>query len=170
MRHAILGKMVAVLAYMVPSLAGADATDEVVRSFVEGVYALVEWHVGDRIVRPPDIDGRFVVRDGVVVVVYRNWSEQANKITTARFGKYTLDSTTFSYSYHDDTVVTETASEAKASHRPAEAMRSFSVSREADGVHLRKSEGKIEFFFARDGLTYSENGKPLRVWHRMKSD
>ena len=47
MRHAILGKMVAVLAYMVPSLAGADAATDDVRSFVEGVYALVEWHVGE---------------------------------------------------------------------------------------------------------------------------
>ena len=47
-------------------------------------------------------------------------------------------------------------------------MRAFTVSGEADGVHLRRTEGQIEFFFSREGLIYSENGKALRVWRRIK--
>jgi len=31
-------------------------------------------------------------------------------------------------------------------------------------VHLRRTEGKIEFVFSKELLTYSESGKVLRVW------
>ena len=168
MRHVSLTTVATVLVCISPYAAIADSPLDRIRSNVEGVYALVEWHLGDRILRPPDIDGRFVLRDGVAVVMIRNWSDPASKVTTARFGKYTLESAIFAYGYDDDTVVTETTSGTKVTHRPAEAMRAFTVSSEADGVHLRRTEGQIEFFFSREGLIYSENGKALRVWRRIK--
>jgi len=135
---------------------------------VEGTYVLEEWHVGDEILRPPAVDGRFVLRDGVVTTILKNWSQQASKLSGAAYGRYTLDTSGFSYNYEDATVVTETPSETTVSYKLIfEGARFFTVSRKADGVHLRRAEGEIEFFFAAELLTYSEQGKVLRIWRRV---
>lgn len=141
------------------------------KTLIEGAYTLQEWHAGEEIIRPPAVNGRFVLRDGVVVTVLKNWSKPDAKVTGANYGRYTLDSSGFSYSYEDAIVVTETPSEAKASHKPIfEGTRSFTVSRDANGVRLHRTEGNIEFLFTPELLTYSENGKVLRVWKRVKAD
>jgi len=141
------------------------------KSYVEGAYTLQEWHAGDEILRPPAVDGRLLFRDGVVAIILKNWAQPASKVSAATYGRYSFDSSGFSYSYEDATSVTETPSEPKVSHKLLfEGTRSFTVSREPDGVRLRRAEGKIEFFFTRELLTYSENGKVLRVWRRIKAD
>lgn len=141
-----------------------------VKALVEGVYTLREWHTAQEVLHPPAIDGRFVLNDGVVVTVLKNWSQAASKISLSTYGTYVLDPSGFSYKYEEGTVVTETPTEAKASHKLIfDETRSFTVTREADGVHLRRAEGGIEFAFTRDGLMYSENGKVLRVWQRVKA-
>jgi hypothetical protein len=35
---------------------------------------------------------------------------------------------------------------------------------------LRRAEENVEFFFTPELLTYSENGKVLRVWKRVQQD
>lgn len=140
------------------------------KGYVEGTYTLQEWHAGDEILRPPAVDGRFIIRDGVVATILKNWSKPESKVSGATYGRYSLDSSGFSYSYEDATFVTETPSEPKVSHKLIfDGTRSFTVSREADGLHLRRAEGKIEFVFSKELLTYSENGKVLRVWRRIKT-
>lgn len=141
------------------------------RSSIEGTYTLQEWHAGEEILRPPAVDGRFMLHDGVVSVILTNGLLPSTKVSAATYGRYSLDSSGFSYNYEDATSVTETPSEDKVSHKLLfEGTRSFTVSREADGVRLRRTEGNIEFLFTRDLLTYSENGKVLRVWRRVKTD
>jgi hypothetical protein len=138
---------------------------------IEGAYLLQEWHAGEEIIRPPAVDGPFVLRDGVVATILKNWSQPAAKVSAANYGRYSLDSSGFSYRYEGGTAVTETPSEAKVSHKLFfEGTRSFTVSRDANGVRLRRAEGNLEFFFTPELLTYSENGKVLRVWKRVKPD
>jgi hypothetical protein len=38
-----------------------------VRAVIEGTWELTEWHVGDVVVRPPEIEGRWMVHDGHVM-------------------------------------------------------------------------------------------------------
>ena len=45
-------------------------------------------------------------------------------------------------------------------------MRKFTVSMDAGIVHL--SSGQQEFIFTSEGMTYSEDGKLLRAWRRIK--
>jgi hypothetical protein len=45
-------------------------------------------------------------------------------------------------------------------------MRRFPVSVEGKAVHL--NSGQQEFVFTSEGLAYSENGKLLRRWRRIK--
>jgi hypothetical protein len=40
-----------------------------VKSLVKGVYELEEWRVGDKVLKPPQVDGRFVLRDGTVITI-----------------------------------------------------------------------------------------------------
>jgi hypothetical protein len=141
------------------------------KTLIEGAYTLQEWHAGEEVIRPPAVDGRLMFRDGVIATILKNWSEPSAKINSANWGRYSLDSSGFSYSYEDATTVIETPTEPKVSHKLIfEGTRSFTVSREADGVRLRRTEGAIEFFFTPELLTYSESGKVLRVWKRVKPD
>jgi hypothetical protein len=152
-------------------LLASKGSSQETKTLIEGVYTLQEWHAGEEIIRPPAVDGRFVLRDGIVATILKNWSKPDAKVSAANYGRYSLDSSGFSYSYEDATAVTETPSEAKVSHKPIfEGTRSFTVTREANGVRLRRTEGNIEFFFTPELLTYSENGKVLRVWKRVKPD
>ncbi len=153
------------------ALLASKASPPEARSSIEGVYTLEEWHAGEEILRPPAVDGRLVFRDGVVVTILKNLSQSASKVSAATYGRYSLDSSGFSYSYEDATFVTETPSEAKVSHKLLfDGKRSFTVSGDPNGVRLRRTEGNIEFFFTRELLTYSENGKVLRVWRRVKAE
>jgi hypothetical protein len=166
----VLGVVAAVGLLASPSTSGSEGTMPDVRSLVEGVYTLREWQTAQEVLRAPAIDGRFVLVDGVVVTALRNWSQPANKISGIGYGSYKLDGSTFSYSHEEATTATETLTEARVSHKPVfEGTRTFTVSREAGGVHFRRAEGGIEFFFTPEGLRYSENGKLLRVWQRVKA-
>jgi hypothetical protein len=150
--------------------AAAEETMADVKTLVEGVYQLREWRTAQGVLRPPAVDGRFVLGNGAVVTLLRNGSQPASKVSVAAFGSYILDGSGFSYRYEDSTVATETPTEARVSHQPLfEGTRSFTVAREADGVRCKRAEGGIEFFFTPQSLTYSENGKVLRVWQRTNA-
>ena len=140
-----------------------------VKSLVEGVYELCEWHTAEGKLTPPDVEGRFVLGDGVVVTVLKNWSRPASRVWISSYGTYQLDTSGFTYKYDDGVIVTETPEGPKLAHGPlfAEA-RSFTRGPEQDPVHLRRKEGAIEFAFSPAGLRYSEGGKLLRVWQRAK--
>ncbi|MDP7693470.1 MAG: hypothetical protein QGG89_16655, partial [Vicinamibacterales bacterium] len=38
-----------------------------VRAVIEGTWELIEWHVDGRVLRPPEMDGRWMVYDGLVM-------------------------------------------------------------------------------------------------------
>src|SRR5690349_18367407 len=95
------------------------------KSLVEGIYILTEWHTGETVLRPPVVDGRFVLQDGVVITVLNNRSQPASRVAVAAYGTYPLDASGFSYKYDEGTVVTETT-EARVSHAPLfDGTRSF---------------------------------------------
>lgn len=139
------------------------------RTKIEGVYALQEWHLGGQAVRPPLVDGRFVLANGTVIFVVHNRSDGANPVTIASYGKYTLDAQRLAYRY-DEWAVFEQASSVITAYRnpPWEGMREFSVTASDGGVRLRSANGQQEFWFGADGVaTYTEDGKVLRIYKRV---
>ena len=140
------------------------------RKLFEGVYALREWHAGQEILKPPAVEGRFALTHGVVLTILKNWAQASRKVAVASWGSYVFDESGFSYRYDDSTVVTETPGEKQVSYGPLfEGIRTFTVTHDSDGLHFRRVEGGIEFLFTADGLKYSENGKVLRFWQRVKA-
>ena len=136
---------------------------------VEGVYVLLEWHIDGEVFRPPQVEGRFLVTNGEALTVLHNRSKEANQTTAVLIGGYTLDATHFSYSYPETSVFVQTPSAITVSPKPLwEGIRTFALTADGNAVRLRADNGKYEMVFTTDGLTYSKDGKVVRVWRRAE--
>lgn len=69
-----------------------------VRRVIEGTWELVEWHVAGRVLRPPEMEGRWMVHDGVVMAT-RHRNGQDGHESTAGYGRYRWGPTTWTYGY-----------------------------------------------------------------------
>ena len=72
----------------------ADPDVEAVRAIIDGMYALEEWHTDAGVFRPPQVEGRFTVLHGAVVLVLHNRIQEANQTTTAAYGSSSEDELT----------------------------------------------------------------------------
>ncbi len=121
--------------------------------------------------RPPQVEGRFSMLNGIIIVILHNRMKESPQTTYASYGTYILTSKEFSYHYPGPSVFTITPSSITVSHKlPWEGMRTFDVIREGDNLRLRSQAGHIEWFFTPEGETYSEtNGNKFlkRVWRRI---
>ena len=148
----------------------ADIGAEGLRAAIDGVYVLEEWHTDTGVFRPPQVDGRFILLNGTVVVFLRNRIDEAKQVTVAAYGSYVLKASEFSYRYDEPSVFTQTSSGIVVSNRPFwEGMRSFVATRDGDNVRL-VSQTAEEFLFTPRGLQYSQKGKVQRVWRRITSN
>lgn len=80
--------MALVIASPSPAAAQAGVVPEEVRAVVEGTWELVEWHVGDRVLRPPEMEGRWMVHDGLVMATQHRDGQDGFE-STAGYGTYT---------------------------------------------------------------------------------
>jgi hypothetical protein len=157
-----------VIATIVSPLHAEETSVDTLKARMGGVYTLEEWHKDGEVFRAPQVEGRFVLLNGMIMTILHNRMQAPNQTTVVLLGRYVLDSTTFSYGYDNTSIFTETPSGTSVSHKPRwEGMRSFAANLEDGVVHLRSESGQWEFMFTAEGLTYSENGKPLRVWRRI---
>ena len=46
-----------------------------IRETIEGTWELLEWHVNGEVVRPPQMEGRWMANDGTIIRKYRKVSE-----------------------------------------------------------------------------------------------
>ena len=132
-----------------------------------GVYILEEWHKDGQVFEPPQVEGRFMFLNGVIMTVLHDRMQASSETTIVVTGYYTLDSSKFSYGYDNTSIYTESPSGVTASHQSLwEGLRVFAVSSEEGIVRMQSETGQQEFIFDANRLTYVENGKPLRVWRR----
>jgi hypothetical protein len=141
------------------------------KAAIEGVYILDEWHNDGQIFRPPVVEGRFVVLNGNVMTVLIDTMQESKKTYNAIFGVYSLTPSSFAYKYETRAGFTQTPDNISLSRAvPFEGKtREFTVKQEGNSVHLQ-FEDKAAFDFSPDGMTYSEGGKALRVYHRAKPE
>ncbi len=137
------------------------------RSVIEGTWQLEEWHVNGEVLKPPQADGRWSNRDGVVLfVLHRN--DGANAISTVGYGTYQMDESMWSYRY--DRMETSTGpvgGPAKVTvTQPARQMRSFKISRQGSKVVV---EGEGDDRREYDGLFFTlfQKDKIVRKWRRV---
>jgi len=151
--------------------AGADPELDAVRAKIEGVYALEEWQTEEGVFRPPQVEGRFSMLNGTIIVILHNRMKESPQTTYASYGTYVLTSKEFSYHYPEPSAFTITPASITVSHKlPWEGMRTFTVIPEGDNLRLRSQTGQREWFFTPVSETYSEvNGNTFlkRVWRRI---
>ena len=74
---------------------------EHIRAVIEGTWRLVEWHSGGEIIRPPDMEGLWMVDDGHVMAI-RHRTKPAGPgafESTAAYGDYRWGPMTWTYGY-----------------------------------------------------------------------
>ena len=137
------------------------------RATVEGTWQLDEWHENGRVLRPPQVDGRWSNHDGVVLfMVHRTTSDSV--FSQSGFGTYQMDARTWSYGY----ARTESSSGliggvAQVTIGRADS-RSFKVSRKGSTIILTfvgPDDDRREY----DGafFTLIQNGMVVRRWRRV---
>ena len=155
------------LASCVAVVQAQEATVEVIKARIEGIYALQEWHRNGEVVNPPVVDGRIVLLNGRIMYIFYDRVQDANKRTFAGFGTYLLEPGKFSYSYESQFGITQTPSEATVSEKLLwEGLRTFAATIENEEVHLRATNGPQEFRFTPDWMSYGDD-KILRVYRRV---
>jgi hypothetical protein len=166
-KFVVLAAAIVTLNFMLANPASTASIADL-RSKIEGSYALQKWYIGEKALTLPQVDGRFVLQNGSVITILLNNANEASKTSSAQFGVFTLGPTSFSYRYDSRSSFRQTPSGILPGPPGFEGMRTFAVSTDESAVHL--NSGQQEFTFTADGMTYSEEGKVLRVWRRIKSE
>lgn len=162
--------VIALGARPVPAEAQDDAPPADVRAVIEGTWELVEWHVGDRVLRPPEMEGRWMVHDGLVMATrHRNGPDDFE--ATAGYGEYRWGPMTWTYGYErsedlrgpspDDVELTVTGSD------PIR-MRTFRVSRAGDLLVLDGETLRWEYDVpGRTFVLKTTGGRTIRKYRKV---
>jgi hypothetical protein len=142
-----------------------------VKSKVEATWILEEWHMKGEVVRPPKVDGRFVIHDNVFVVMLLNrageepWSYYG-------FGKYTLDASTFSMGFDETSFFKESTSGVTVSRKLTwdGEMKSFGLDMENNQLHMRTADGSLELIVDGNSLIYKQSGEIARIYRRAGAE
>jgi hypothetical protein len=86
-----------------PDRSAASATAQTtapadLRAVLEGTWELEEWHADGEIMRPPEMTGRWMVHDGVVMAI-RHRDGPKSFESTAAYGEYRITATEWIYGY-----------------------------------------------------------------------
>ena len=135
------------------------------RATLQGTWQLEEWHVDGQVLRPPQADGRWSLHDGVVMFILHR-ADRAE--SSAGFGTYRLDATTWSYGYTRmqrttgalDGPVTFTVTP------PATQLQSFTITRGPGGKVTLDSPG-AQHEYEGPFFTLRQKGQIVRKWRRI---
>jgi hypothetical protein len=135
---------------------------------IDGLYTLNEWHRGDIILRPPQVEGRYILSNNNCVLMVSDHSVGNARTTWCNIGIFDVQKDSFSYGWTQCSKFTESPDNVIASHALTfEGTRRFSVVHDGDSIRFKSLTPKLEeFHFLNKTLHYSEEGKILRVWSR----
>ena len=167
--------VLAVVGFLVVAAAiGGSAQDGMppadVRAVIEGTWELTEWHVGDVIVRPPEMEGRWMVYDGVVMAI-RHRTAPDDYHSTAGYGEYRWGPNTWTYGYERQEdwrgPTAETAELAVSGSIPIR-MREHRITREGDLLILESDALRWEYDIpGRTFLLLGANREPIRRYRKI---
>ena len=141
-----------------------------VKEEIEATWILEKWHMKGETVRPPKVEGRFVIRDDAFVLILLNrageppWSYYG-------YGKYTLDASTFAMGFDEEAVFLEETSRISVSRKPTwEGMKPFGIETENNQLHMRPAEGGTEIIVDGNTLIIKKGGKISRTYRRAGTE
>ena len=147
------------------------STPEELRHVVEGTWELVEWHVDSQVLRPPEMEGRWMVHDGLVMATrHRNGPKDFE--STAGYGAYRWGPMTWTYGYErsedlhglsaEDVDLTVTES------HPIE-MSTFQITRDGDMLILDGERLRWEYDIPGETfLLTTSSGRPIRKYRKIR--
>lgn len=140
------------------------------KSKVESVWILEEWHMKGEVVRPPKVDGRFIVHDNTCVTILLNRAVE-EPWSYYTYGNYTWDASTFAMQFVETSFFKESASGITVSHKLTfdGKLKSFAISTENNKLELRADDG-TELIVDGDTLIYGSKGKITRIWRRAAAE
>lgn len=141
-----------------------------VKSKVESVWILEEWHMKGEVVRPPKVDGRFIVHDNTCVTILLNRAVE-EPWSYYTYGNYTWDASTFAMQFTETSFFKESASGITVSHKLTfdGQRKSFVISKQNNKVEMRADDG-TELIVDGDTLIYGSKGKITRIWRRAAAE
>jgi hypothetical protein len=162
------GNTVRIFAFLLLFLSAASAQSR--DHLILGTFVLDQWTIGDTTYKEPQVEGRFVLRDGAMIVVLRRNEPADRAVTSINFGRYKLVGDTYSYNYDRRPIFRQTPEGIKEGEQELwPQMRTFKIVAE-DGKTRLLSESGEEMVFTPGGMTYLEKGKVLRVYRRSNED
>jgi hypothetical protein len=162
--------LAAVLLFMAPMATAADqAPPQELLNVLEGTWSLEEWHHQGVVMRPPEMTGRWVVRDGVVVAVrHRNGPKDFE--SSGDYGEYKITATEWIYGYKRNQLARGPSAEtAKTTVTWNEKipMRTFKISRQGTKVILTPEMGGRWEFEGPIFTLFNADGTVLRKYKRV---
>lgn len=141
-----------------------------VRDVIEGTWELIEWHVGDVVVRPPEMEGRWMVYDGVVMAI-RHRTGPDDYHSTAGYGEYVWGPDTWTYGYERQEdwrgPTAETAELSLSGSIPIR-MREHRITREGNLLILESDALRWEYDVpGRTFLLLGADRQPIRRYRKL---
>jgi hypothetical protein len=167
-RQMIAAVVVPLILTLQQTTAAQGAASADIRAVLEGTWTLEEWHVGGEIMRPPQMTGRWMVHDGVVMAI-RHRDGPKSFESTAAYGAYRISDTEWIYGYErseDRTGPSATESKMTVRVTLPVPMQAWKIRREGARVILER-EKSLRWEFDGPWFTlYSANGQVLRKYRR----
>jgi hypothetical protein len=141
-----------------------------IRAVLEGTWTLEEWHAEGQIMRPPQMTGRWMVHDGVVMAV-RHRDGPVSFESTGAWGAYRITATEWIYGYErSEDAAGPTAAEAKLRVRVTlpVPMQAWKIRREGAKLFLER-ENSLRWEFDGPWLTlYAADGQVIRKYRKIR--
>jgi hypothetical protein len=154
-----------------PQAQSGSASSEI-RKVLEGTWTLEEWHAEGAIMRPPEMTGRWMVYDGIVIAVrHRNGPKSFE--STAAYGEYRITDTEWIYGYErSEDLRGPSAAEAKLNVRVTKPvpMQAWRILRDGSKVILQR-EKSIRWEFDGPVFTlFGPDGQIIRKYRKVESN
>jgi len=135
---------------------------------IEGTWRLAAHQFGQEVLRPPQADGFFSLRDGIVLFqLHRMVGDTSFEYYGS--GTYTASADRFSYGYDRMVSVTRRPGGVNMSDEiPFKGSRVFRVPAGGNTSRYEADGGRYVFEARGDTLLYSENGAWVRLWVRAR--
>lgn len=136
---------------------------------IEATWRLLEWRIGTDTLRPPFVDGLWVVRDGRIVIQLRR-TVRDSVVDRFANGHSTITNGTFTYAYDRGLDVTRHAAGMATARDtlPFSGTRTFRETRTRNTTEYKTADGQSILLVRGDTLLYSEQGVFVRRWLRAR--
>jgi len=132
-----------------------------------GSWELIEWHVDGEVLVAPQVEGRFSIRDGVVMwIIYRKTDE--GEVSNYGFGEYEIDDSKFVYGY-DRTNLIEIAGDRTSASRSPRPRYDFFPRVVGAELYLDDDSHNRGFILVGDRLTFTIDDEIVRVYRRLSN-